>query len=95
MKTKFNVLSTPTFEKSFKSIVKHDKKLLERFRRGLNILKLDPYNINQNNDIKKLTNISKGEGQWRIRIGDYRLRYDINEKDVVLHLFSHRKNSYR
>ena len=34
-------------------------------------------------------------GQWRIRIGDYRFRYDIVGSDVVLHRICHRKDIYR
>jgi len=35
-----------------------------------------------------------GEGQWRIRCRDYRLRYDIMGKDVALHTFRRRKEAY-
>ena len=34
-------------------------------------------------------------GQWRIRVGDYRLRYDVVGSDVILHRFLHRKDIYR
>ena len=38
-------------------------------------LKEDPYNRSGKHDIKKLASLKPGEGQWRIRAGDYRLRY--------------------
>jgi mRNA-degrading endonuclease RelE of RelBE toxin-antitoxin system len=38
--------------------------------------------------------VKPGEGQWRIRWREYRLRYDILAGEVVLHSFRHRKESY-
>ncbi len=34
-------------------------------------------------------------GRWRLRVGDYRIRYDIIGSDVVLHRIRHRKEVYR
>ncbi len=34
-------------------------------------------------------------GKWRIRIGDYRIRYDIEGDKVVLLRILHRKDIYR
>ena len=34
-------------------------------------------------------------GGWRWRVGDYRIRYDIAGKDVVLHRVRHRREIYR
>lgn len=44
--------------------------------------------------IKKLAGLKPGEGQWRIRWREYRLRYDIFGSEVVLHSFRHRKEAY-
>ncbi|MBI3961397.1 MAG: type II toxin-antitoxin system RelE/ParE family toxin [Deinococcus sp.] len=38
--------------------------------------------------------MNPGAAQWRIRAGDYRLRYDIVGSDVVLYSFRHRKEAY-
>jgi mRNA-degrading endonuclease RelE of RelBE toxin-antitoxin system len=38
--------------------------------------------------------LKPGEGQWRIRWREYRLRYDIFGSEVVLHSFRHRKEAY-
>jgi mRNA-degrading endonuclease RelE of RelBE toxin-antitoxin system len=54
----------------------------------------DPYNRSGKHDIKKLAGLKPGEGQWRIRAGDYRLRYDILGHDVVLYALRHRKEAY-
>lgn len=53
-------------------------------------LKNDPY---KNRSIKKLTNVAVGA--YRLRIGDFRLRYDIYGKEVHLHIIRHRKDIYR
>jgi mRNA interferase RelE/StbE len=41
----------------------------------------------------KLTNIAIG--QWRIRVGDYRIRYDIEGEEVLLYRVRHRRDIYR
>jgi len=60
----------------------------------LAILAEDPYNRSGKHPIKKLAGLKPGEGQWRIRWREYRLRYDIFGTEVVVHLFRHRKESY-
>ena len=58
------------------------------------MLQTDPYERAREHDIRKLTGVGQGEGQWRIRVGDYRLRYDIIQRDVVLYSFRHRREAY-
>lgn len=58
------------------------------------VLKKDPYNNTRIHNIKKLTDVAQGEGQYRIRQGDCRIRYDVVKKDVVLTAFKHRKDIY-
>ncbi|MBI4531959.1 MAG: type II toxin-antitoxin system RelE/ParE family toxin, partial [Candidatus Latescibacteria bacterium] len=58
------------------------------------ILQGDPYNRTRRYDTEKLTDVKPGKGQWRIRTGDYRLRYDIFGQDVVLYSFRHRREAY-
>jgi addiction module RelE/StbE family toxin len=94
MQTIYRLISTPAFEKDVKVLTKRDKELYQHLTGILNSLRNDPYNINKQYDIKKLAGVEKGEGQWRIRTGNYRLRYDIYEKEVVLHSFRHRKEAY-
>jgi len=60
----------------------------------LAILRCDPYNRNGQHKIKKLAGYKAGEGQWRVRWKEYRLRYDILGSDVVLYSFRHRKDPY-
>ena len=94
MASLFGLKTTPTFERAFRSQTKRDSELQEQFIKLLDVLRSDPYNTSKQYDIKKLTNVARGEGQWRIRTGKYRLRYDIFDKKVILHSFNHRKEAY-
>jgi len=58
------------------------------------LLQVDPYNRTREHDIRKLAGVDQGEGQWRIRVGDYRLRHDIIGRDVLLYSFRHRREVY-
>jgi mRNA interferase RelE/StbE len=41
----------------------------------------------------RLTNVALGA--WRIRVGDYRIRYDIEGNQVLLYRVRHRRDIYR
>ena len=42
---------------------------------------------------KKLSDVAVG--QWRVRVGDYRIRYDIEGSTVLLYRVRDRKDIYR
>jgi mRNA-degrading endonuclease RelE of RelBE toxin-antitoxin system len=90
----FTVLATPAFEREFRKVSKSNSKFIDALEELIATLHEDPYNFSGQNNIKKLAGVKPGEGQWRIRWRDYRLRYDILGKDVVLHAFRHRKDAY-
>ncbi|MFH0802143.1 MAG: type II toxin-antitoxin system RelE/ParE family toxin [bacterium] len=90
----FQTLTTPGFEREIKRLARKDPGALERIEDLVTILKNDPYNLSRAYDIRKLTAIKVGEGQFRIRSGDFRLRYDIVGKDVVLYSARDRKEAY-
>jgi len=94
MADQFRVLTTPSFEREFGKISRGDPSLAGALAELLSILSEDPHNRTGQHKIKKLAGFRPGEGQWRIRWRDYRLRYDIFRKDVVLHSFRHRKEAY-
>lgn len=87
----FHIFVTPTFERALKKI--KDENIMNDYVEVLKILEKDPLNKTKRFNIKKLKNIKPGV--WRIRIGDYRIRYDVEEDKVILHLISHRKDIYR
>jgi mRNA-degrading endonuclease RelE of RelBE toxin-antitoxin system len=43
--------------------------------------------------VKKLK--GKGVGQWRLEVWPYRVRYDVEGREVVLYRVRHRKDVYR
>ncbi|MGA2357215.1 MAG: type II toxin-antitoxin system RelE/ParE family toxin [Terriglobales bacterium] len=90
----FRVLTTPAFEREFRTISKKDSTLVRALEELIGILGDDPHNRSGRHKIKKLAGLKSGEGQWRVRWKDYRLRYDIIGNDVVLHSFRHRKDAY-
>jgi mRNA-degrading endonuclease RelE of RelBE toxin-antitoxin system len=90
----FSVLTTPAFEREFRKLSKGLPALVNALVNLVSILREDPYNLSGQHKIKKLVGLTPGTGQWRIRWRDYRLRYDILAKEVVLHSFRHRKEAY-
>jgi mRNA-degrading endonuclease RelE of RelBE toxin-antitoxin system len=90
----FRVITTPAFEREFRAISKKGSTLVRALEELVAILRDDPQNRGGQHKIKKLTGLKPGEGQWRVRWRDYRLRYDIFGSEVVLHSFRHRKDAY-
>lgn len=43
-------------------------------------------------DVKKLTNFTP---EYRLRVGDYRVLFEIEEKEVIVYRVLHRKDSYK
>ena len=91
----FRVLTTPPYERDAQKAARRNPHLIEFIKETIANLRDDPMNLSRRYDIKKLRNVARGEGQWRIRSGDYRMRYDIIGNDVVLYSFRHRKDAYR
>jgi len=94
MARQFRVLTTPAFEREFRKSSKRNPALLMALEESLAILREDPHNRSGQYGIKKLAGLKPGEGQWRLRWRDYRVRYDIFGEEVVLHSFRHRKEAY-
>lgn len=85
---------TELYNIRFKSPVKKDLRSLPkqdvlRILNALEHLTEDPRPINS----KPLT----GRDAWRIRVGQYRAIYTINEQEIVIEIIkiAHRKNVYR
>jgi mRNA-degrading endonuclease RelE of RelBE toxin-antitoxin system len=94
MSPQFRVLTTPAFERDFRKTAKGSPSLADALEELIRVLSEDPHNRSGLHPIKKLASLQPGEGQWRIRWRDYRLRYDIHRGEVVLHSFRHRKDAY-
>jgi mRNA-degrading endonuclease RelE of RelBE toxin-antitoxin system len=94
MSGQFHVLVTPAFERDFRKSAKGNASLSRALDELCVVLAEDPHNRSGQHNIKKLAGLKPGEGQWRIRWRDYRLRYDIYGNEVVLHSFRHRREAY-
>jgi len=88
----FKVFSTASFKKKLKKLYKKDKNVIDFYEHALKILENNPF---ADKNIKKLIDVKQNDGQWRIRLGDYRFRYDVFGKKVVLHSVKNRKDAYK
>ena len=96
MTPEFRVITTSRFERELKKLVAQHPGVPELFRRLIDILKTDPHNRSRQHPIKKLEAVPAGEGQYRIRSGRFRFRYDIDGQAVYLKACSlRREDTYR
>ena len=84
MTPEFEVRTTAHFDRDFRSLFRRHRQLAGRYAPVLRILQTDPYNRTFSYPIKKLEGVAAGEGQYRIRAGRFRFRYDIEETVVYL-----------
>jgi mRNA-degrading endonuclease RelE of RelBE toxin-antitoxin system len=82
--TAYSVTTTAHFDRLLKKLVPRHPELVERFEEAITILSLDPHDKNHKYPIKKLQGVPAGQGQYRLRSGRFRFRYDIAEREVVL-----------
>jgi mRNA interferase RelE/StbE len=70
--------------KDLKKIANNDqKKIIDKIERMAN---------NLVGDIKKLTNFTP---EYRLRIGDFRVLFEIEENTIIIYAIKNRKESYR
>ncbi len=80
----FRLVPTKRFEDDFQDL---PKKVQGQVLKSLERIEADPHRG------QKL--VAAKVGQWRYRVGDYRIRYDIENSVVVLHVVRQRKEVYR
>jgi mRNA-degrading endonuclease RelE of RelBE toxin-antitoxin system len=91
----FTVQTSPHFERLFKKLGRQRRELLELFPEAIEILKIDPYNRTRRHPIKKLAG-PQTDGQYRLRLGHFRFRYDIIGQTVELKFCGlRREDTYR
>ena len=95
MAEKFRILTTPAFERQARKAIRNKRELVSVLEETIAILQIDPHNLTGKHKIRKLSGVTSGDGQWRIRFGDYRVRYDIAGHEIILHSFRDRRNAYR
>ncbi len=84
MGTAFRVFTTTHFDAMLKKLVAGHPDLIEWYARALPILAADPYNLTRRYHIKKLAGVAQGDAPWRLRLGRFRFRYDIEGTRVYL-----------
>jgi len=80
----FRLVPTRRFEDDFRVL---PKKVQGQVLKALDRIQADPHRG------QRLVNVRVG--RWRCRVGDYRVRYDIEGQTVILHIVRHRKEVYR
>ena len=96
MRAGFTVSAVPSFARSLEALAKRHPELIELYSRALSLLREDPHNVSRAHPIKKLRDVPAGEGQYRLRLRRFRIRYDIVEREVVLLDVSlRREDTYR
>jgi mRNA-degrading endonuclease RelE of RelBE toxin-antitoxin system len=96
MAGRISVRTTPRFDRAAKALGRRNQEFPTRYREAIAILTDDPYNHSRAHQIKKLVAFKPGEGQWRLRLGRWRFRYDIENSEVVLYICALRdERTYR
>ena len=83
-KPKFTLIIARSFLKDLKNIVRPDQ---IRIRKALPEIQADPY--------KGRKVVSAEVGQYRWRVGKYRIRYDIHESEIHILRVNKREDIYR
>jgi mRNA-degrading endonuclease RelE of RelBE toxin-antitoxin system len=81
----FAVLATPHFARLYRKLAARHSDLPSIYSQAILILESDPYNTSRRHPIRKLEGVNAGLGQYRLRLGRWRFRYDIQGREVVLH----------
>ena len=89
------VSTTAHFDRLMKKLAPKHAELAGRYADAMVILSVDPHNKSSKFPIKKLRNVAAGEGQYRLRSGRFRFRYEVMESEVILqHCGLRREDTY-
>ena len=80
----YSIILANQFIKEFKKLPRQDQK---RVRRAMNSMRKDPYQG------RKVKGADIGKHRWRV--GNLRIRYDIEEKQVLVLRVIKREDAYR
>ena len=92
----FLVVTTSRFDREFRKLAAGQPDIPALFGRVVEILKTDPFNRSRQYAVKKLVAVPAREGQYRVRSGRFRFRYDVEGQTVYLKACSlRREDTYR
>jgi mRNA interferase RelE/StbE len=80
----YNVVVTSRFRRDVRKL---PRAVQEVVLAALDVIARDPYQ----GEKMKATEV----GEWKYRVGDYRIRYDIVGTDIVFLIVRHRRDVYR
>ena len=80
----FTIRAVPRFQRLYRSLLTKHPEFALLYTKALGILREDPYNKSRRYPIKKLREVKQDEGQYRIRLQRFRIRYDIYGQEVLL-----------
>jgi mRNA interferase RelE/StbE len=81
---KYKVEFKPKSIKDLRKIDKNNQKVI--------IEKIEKMAHNLSGDIKKLTNYTP---EYRLRVGNYRILFEIEDDKIIIYTIKHRKESYK
>ncbi|KKH48763.1 plasmid stabilization protein [Methanosarcina sp. 1.H.T.1A.1] len=67
-----------------KFLVNLNPETKERLKSGIKSLEIDPFKSRSRSDIKKLKGTKKRDDLYRLRVGDYRVIYAVEENTVLV-----------
>ena len=96
MSPAFSVQTTARFDRELHKLSRRHAELAKHYDGARSILEVDPYNRSRAHPIRKLEGVKPGDGQYRIRLGRFRFRYDTEGQVVYLKACSlRREETYR
>ena len=81
-----------TYEIDFKPRALKDLKALPKSVQRRVIAKIEALRNNLAGDVKRLTNFAP---EYRLRVGDYRVLFEVEEHKVIVYRILHRKEAYQ
>ena len=96
MTSTFTIYTTARFDRELAKLKEHHQELVGYYERACSVLATDPYNRSRSHPIKKLEGVKPGDGQYRLRVGRFRFRYDAEGRTVYLKACAlRREETYR
>jgi hypothetical protein len=84
MTPRFSVRTVPAFERLARRLANQHPDFPHLLGEAIDTLESDPHNVSRRLGILKLKNAPAGEGQYRLRLGRFRFRYDVAGREVQL-----------
>jgi hypothetical protein len=97
MNGSFDVRTTARFDRLLKKLaIRHRQEAGVMYAQALSILAADPHNRTRQHHIKKLEDVPPGDGQYRLKLGRWRFRFDVVDQVVILSYCGlRREDTYR